>query len=137
MPPRRASAPRYDPQWARTATGKFHRLPHLDPEAEQLASTSGVFVIWHAGVRPAWVYVDHSSNLAQALHAAAADETIMSYEANGGLYVTWARIPADHHEGVTAHLTATLRPRVPPRAALPDDAFPIPVLAPGQTAESD
>lgn len=137
MPPRRPPPPRYDPQWARTPAGKFHRLPHLDPEAEQLSSASGVFVIWHAGVQPAWVYVDHSRNLAKALHVAANDETIMSYEANGGLYVTWALIPADHHEGVTAHLIATLRPRVPLPIALPHDAFPIPVLAPGQTAESD
>jgi hypothetical protein len=127
-----AQRPRYDPKWARTPAGKFFRLPHVDPEAEGLDGISGVFVVWHAGVSPDWVYIGHSRDLAAAMHAVAGDPDVMLFEINGGLFCTWARIHADHCHGVAAHLIATLRPRVPSASALPPDVVPIPVLAPGQ-----
>ena len=124
--------PRFDPCWGRTRAGKFYRLPHLDPEKEDLAGVSGVFVIWHAGVRSRWVHVGHADDLAAALHAVVGNPEVMSYERNGGLYVAWARIHPDHREGVAAHLTGALRPSVATAEPLPDDVVPIPVLAPGQ-----
>lgn len=127
-----ARPPCFDPRWVRSPGGKFFRLPHLDPEAEGLSGVGGVFVVWHAGVSPAWVYVGCGDDLAQAFHAIAANAEVMAYEANGGLFATWARFRRDHCYGVAAHLTACLRPRVAAAEALPDGVQPIPVLIPGQ-----
>ncbi len=128
---RHVVAPRFDPNWARSASGRYQRLVFLEPDRVGLAGESGIFVIWHAGVAPAWIYVDHASDLGEALLAAMADPVIMSYEANGGLFVTWAGIAPDYCEGMVCHLARALRPVIKPRSCNLDEAFPIPVVAPG------
>jgi hypothetical protein len=121
----------FDPHWARSPGGRFFRLNYLDPEAEQLSGASGVFVIWHGGVRPSWVYVDGGDDLATSLHAIVGNEDVMSFEVNGGLFVTWALIRPECLEGVLAHLIRALRPRIPPPVPPPVDTMLIPVLIPG------
>lgn len=120
---------RYDPAWVRTPRGRYFRLVHLDPEAEDLSGAGGVLVVWHAGLWPAWVYVAAASDLARALHHLADDDDIMSYEANGGLYVTWSFLRPEYRDGVVAYLVERLRPKVLPNPAAAN-AVPIPVLSP-------
>lgn len=120
-----------DPRWARNRQGKFFRFVHLDPEAEGLAGTGGVFVVWHGGVQPAWVYVGATSDLAVALHELSGNAEIMDYERRGGLFLTWAAIRGDCRDGIVSYLSRTLRPRVASTAPMAADVVPLPVLLPG------
>lgn len=104
--------PALDPEWARNRHGKFHRLMMLDTEAEQLNGQTGVFVIWHSGVKPQWVYVGASDNLGHAIDRAAEDDDIASYEVNGGLFVTWSPILKERQGGVLKYLEKAMEPVV-------------------------
>lgn len=122
---------RTDPQWAKSPAGNFHRFVHLDPEKCGLSGVSGVYVIWHGGVLPGWVYLGKSHNLARAFHLLADNQDIMSYEVNGGLFVTWALIAGECQDGVVKHLNEVMKPKVGNRKVPGDNVVPIPVLAPG------
>ena len=123
---------RYDPHWARTPGGRYHRLAHLDVEDCNLVGQSGIFVCWHAGVQPTWVYVGRADDLAAAIAAIAEDERIVSYEAHGGLFITWACVRGEYCEGMVLYLTRALNPLVRDFVDPDDeDAFPIPVRSPG------
>jgi hypothetical protein len=102
----------FDPAWARSPKGQFFRLIHLDPEEEGLSGVGGIFVVWHAGLWPQWVHVSAAEDLAAAIHRLADDAGVMSYEVNGGLFVSWALIPPAHREGTVAYLTGRLRPAI-------------------------
>ena len=125
-----ASAEPMDPNWARSAGGRFHRLAKLDPEAEGLSRVGGVYAIWHAGVRPAWVYVGHSEDLADSFHHVGRNNDIMGYDANGGLYASWCLIREEYRNGVARHLQDTLNPLVDNVVVAGMDVPPIPVIAP-------
>ncbi|TVR97471.1 MAG: hypothetical protein EA406_09570 [Rhodospirillales bacterium] len=130
-----ATTDRYDPAWARTTRGRYYRLVHLDPEAENLAGAGGVLVVWHAGFWPAWVYVASARDLAHALHDLANNDDVMSYETNGGLFVTWSFLRPEYRDGVVTYLLERLRPKVLP-ASPPVQATPIPVLSPTEPSRS-
>jgi hypothetical protein len=104
----------FDPGWARSPRGLFFRLIHLDPEKEGLSGVGGIFVIWHAGVRPQWVCVAAAEDLAAAIHRMADDADVMSYEVNGGLFVSWALVQPAYRSGAVAYLTGRLRPAIGP-----------------------
>lgn len=106
------TGPPIDIDWVRNKRGKFHRLTHLDTMSEGLRGLSGVFVIWHSGVKPGWVYVGRADNLASALDAAQNDDDIDQYEINGGLYVTWFPVVDQHQNGVVKFLHDTMKPKV-------------------------
>ena len=125
-----ASGPAMDPKWVRSAAGKFFRFSRLDPEAEGLSKLSGVYVIWHAGVKSGWVYVGRSKDLAGELHTLADNDEIMGYESRGGLFVTWATIRDEFQDGVVRFLTDSLDPKVE-NPGTKRKADPIPVLSPG------
>lgn len=129
------AGPPEDPKWSRSASGHFRRFTTLDPEAEGLSGKSGVFVIWHGGLRPRWVYVAASADLAGALHEAGEDADIMAFEVNGGLVVSWAFIRAEFQGGVVKYLNEAMDPLVEnPAAAVSKDA-PIAVVFPGKGAK--
>lgn len=119
-----------DPNWATSASGRFHRLVRLDPEAEGLARLGGVYVVWHAGVRPAWVFVGHTEDLAGTFHHVAGNDDIMGFDVNGGLYVSWCLIREEYRDGVVRHLQDTLKPLVDNVAVAGTDVLPVPVIAP-------
>ncbi len=100
------TGPPIDVDWVRNSRGKFHRLLHLDTTSEGLKGLSGVYVIWHSGVKPGWVYVGRADNLASALDAAQDNEDIDEYEINGGLLSS----PAPRRR-----TTPKWRPQVPAR----------------------
>ena len=125
--------PPEDPQWVKAAQGKFARLLRVDPEKEGLAGVSGVVVIWHAGVRPRWVFIGYDADLAVYLHSIGRNRAIMDYEINGGLYVTWSLIRAEFQPGVVKYLSGLLKPLVENPALLNIDEDPIPVIAPSHS----
>lgn len=131
-PAKAYAGPPLDPQWARNKRGKFSRLLHLDTLAEGLTGLSGVYVIWHSGVKPGWVYVGKAADLAAALDAALDNEDIMEYEKNGGLYVTWSPILEKRQNGVLRFLHDTMQPKVesPEAAAIQDG--PVNVVLPSR-----
>jgi len=126
-----------DPNWARSARGRFHRLIRLDPEAEGLSRLGGVYVIWHAGVRPEWVFVGHTEDLADTFHHVGRDRDIMDYDVNGGLYVSWCLIREEYRDGVVRHLHDTLKPLVANVAVAGTDVPPVPVVAPRREPAGD
>ncbi len=132
-----ASGPRMDPKWVRNAAGRFYRFVRLDPEAEGLSGVSGVFVIWHAGVKSGWVYVGRSNDLAAELNKLADNDEIMDYDSRGGLFVTWSRIRDEFQAGVVRYLTESLKPQVGNPSARGIGAKPIPVLSPGAKPDAD
>ena len=129
---RPASTPAFtvpqDPQWARSPKGGSFNFMRLDPEEYDLAKASGVFVIWHGGVKPEWLYVGRSDDLASALHALGDNEDILSYENRGGVFVTWAFVKNDFQDGVVFYLTDLLKPLVENPGV--KKATPIPVTTP-------
>ncbi len=119
-----------DPRWVRSATGRFHRLVHLDPEAEGLKGVHGVYVVWHSGVKPMWVFIGKSKSLADTFHDLGDDQDIMSYEIHGGLFVTWAPIRDEFQDGVVRYLNLNLKPLVRNPALPGADVEPIAVMPP-------
>ena len=119
-----------DPEWARNRKGKFSRLSHLDPAAEGINGLGGVYVIWHSGVKPGWVYVGRSDDIGAALQDALENEDIMEYERNGGLYVTWSPVLKRSQNGVLRFLHEGMKPKVPNPIVGDIKDGPINVLAP-------
>ena len=130
QPKAKYDGPPLDPEWARNKRGKFHRLSHLDTTAEGLNGKAGVYVIWHSGVKPGWVYVGRSDNLATAIDAATDDGDIMSYEINGGLFVTWSPVLNNRQNGVVRFLTDTMKPKIENPDARGIKDGPVNVLVP-------
>lgn len=124
-----------DPKWVKSESGDFFRLNELDPEDEGLSGTGGVFVVWHGGVQPGWVFIGKSTDMAQTILDVSANDAITAYAVNGGLCVSWCPVRANYHDGVVRHLTDTLQPKVPNPDAPGDDVIPIPVLSPGAAAQ--
>jgi len=127
--------PPEDPRWSRSASGLFRRFAKLDPEAEGLEGKGGVFVIWHGGLRPRWVYAGSSGDMAKALHEVAADDDVMAYEVNGGLFVSWAFIKEEFRGGVVKYLNEAMDPLVENSAAAALEDDPIAVIFPGKGAK--
>lgn len=119
--------PPIDPEWVRNRNGKFHRLIHLDTVVEGLTNLGGVFVIWHSGVKPNWVFVDKATDLASAIDAALDNQEIMDYEKHGGLFVTWSPIKPEFRGGVLRYLHDNMKPEVQNSGAagLKDDPIPV------------
>ncbi len=121
-----------DPKWARSPSGHFRRFINFDPEEEGLSGKGGVFVVWHGGLRPRWVYAGASADLARALHELADEDEVMAFEVNGGLFLTWAGIRQEYRNGVVKFLNEAMDPLVENPAAFVGDDAPIPVVFPGK-----
>jgi len=99
-----------DPYWQRDEKGRFFRLLALKPSRKDLARRGGVFVVFHAGLRPGWVYVGGTANLGAAVDILQDHTGLIALESRGGLFFTWAYIKADLQDGVVAFLRAKMRP---------------------------
>lgn len=123
-----------DPKWVRAPSGGFHQLLDLDPDEAGIRGVGGVFVIWHGGIRPEWVYAGESPNIARALDQLVDNPDITQYKTHGGLFVTWSLVKEEFRRGVLLYLMRTLRPLVNnPRAPTEETEYtkPIAVLVPG------
>lgn len=119
-----------DPKWARTSDGTFHRMAFLEPEAEGLGGKSGVYVIWHGGVRPGWVILGRTNNLASTLESLGEEKDVTYYEINGGLFVTWSMVRENLQDGVVLYLQKILRPLLDTPSPPRKNAVPVPVIPP-------
>ena len=122
---------RTDPKWARSRKGNFHRLTYLRPETEGLDGASGIYVVWHGGLKPEWITVGKSTNLTRDLDSLSDNEDIEYYEKRGGVFVTWSLIRAEFQDGVLKYLIDTLDLQEPPTKLPGKKVEPIPVFPPG------
>lgn len=128
--------PPIDPDWARNRNGKYFRLIRFDPVVEGLRGIGGVFVIWHSGVKPRWVYVAMTNDLAPDMEAAMDRDDIMEYDINGGLFITWSPIKPEFRPGVFRYLHENMDTLVPNPEAKGVKADPIRVLQPGRREQA-
>jgi hypothetical protein len=132
-----AVGPPVDPHWVKSPIGNFYKFNSLDPEDLGLEGKSAVFVIWHAGVRPGWVYVAQTGDLAKALHEIAENDEVMQYDARGGLYVSWSLIKQEFQNGVVRYLTNSMDLLVENPNEPGMKITPVAVLAPGMEPKKE
>lgn len=121
-----------DPNWVNTPTGGFYSFLELDPEEMGLENIGGVYVIWHAGVKPEWVYAGHGANLASEFHNAGNNKDITYYEKNGGLFVAWAPVKDMYRPGVVKFLEESFKTLVANPDAYTEKTRPVPVIPPAK-----
>ncbi|KAA5606636.1 hypothetical protein F1188_04680 [Roseospira marina] len=125
-----------DPMWQRDSANRFYRLLAMRPGKPNLKGHSGVFVLFHKGVRPGWVYVGATGDLDTAIDRLQSHREISDLERRGGLFMTWAYIRADKRDGVVAYLRSRMAPEVTDPAldtdlgCHPERAKPVPVQLP-------
>jgi len=123
--------PPIDPQWATASGGGYFRLVGLDPEAMGLSGASGIFIVWHGGARPGWVYAAKSQDMEKALFELSENKDVMYFNSRGRLFVSWALIRPEYQDGVLRHLADTLDLQVENPSMPGDKVAPIPVFPPG------
>jgi len=119
-----------DPGWAHNSKGGFHSFLEIDPEELNLSGASGVYLIWHAGVRPEWVYVDESNDLASDFHDAGTNTEITHFEGNGGLFVSWAPVRPEYRKGVVKYIETNFITLVKSACAYTNETKSVPVSPP-------
>lgn len=125
-----------DPKWKHGEGGRFPKFLDLDPEAAGLKGVTGVFAIWHTGVKPEWVYVGESADLAKSFFELGEDKEILQYQNRGSLYCSWCFILPKFQPGAVCYLTLALKPVVEnPNCPNRENVELVPVLPPGMTME--
>ncbi len=124
-----------DPGWVTTREGGFFEFLSLDPEEIGLSGVGGVYLIWHGGVRPEWVFTGHTNDMAAAFHSAGQNKEITYYENNGGLFVAWAPVLADYRPGVVKYIEENFKTVVASSEMYTDKTLPVPVFAPKRRAK--
>jgi hypothetical protein len=92
----------------------------------KMDSTSGVYVIWHAGQSP-WTVRVGQGDIAARLAAHGNDTAILAHASKGPLHVTWAALQAGYLDGVERYLADQLQPLVGDRHPA---VVPVPVNLP-------
>lgn len=121
-----------DPGWFRTQRGGFPDLFDLEPDEVGLTGKGGVFLIWHGGVKPEWVYVGHGPDMAQSLFDIGKNKDVIYYENRGGLFVTWAFVLDQYRDGVVKFLQENLPTVVISQNTYDEETQPVPVFSPGK-----
>ncbi len=119
-----------DPGWVKSPSGRYHRFIVFDAEKAGLAGIGGIYAIWHGGVRPGWVAIGKSNDLAATFQELSGNEDIRNYNVRGGLFVSWALIQEDYRDGVLRFLNDSMKPLVPNPDIPGEDVTPIPVIGP-------
>jgi hypothetical protein len=112
-----------DPGWVKSPEGRFHRFIVLDAEKAGLTGIGSIYAIWHGGLRPEWVSIGKSEDLA-------GNEDIRNYNVCGGLFISWALIRQDYRDGVLRFLNDSMKPLVPGPDIPGENVTPIPVIGP-------
>lgn len=125
-----------DVGWVRSPKNQFYNFLNLDPEEMGLKGASGVYVIWHGGLRPEWIYIGQAQDLARALEGIRDNDEVMDYQRHGSLFVTWSEIKPEFQAGVVKYLNQVIPPIVRDSVD-PDegeeDEPPIAVFPPGMS----
>ena len=112
--------------WGKCTDGKWCKLNTLDLTSKALDG-EGVYIIWHGGRTPRWVYVGQGV-IRDRLSAHRDDPRIQKYVASV-LYATWAKVGTNDRDGVEAYLAKVCDPLVGERRPT---AAPISVNLPGE-----
>lgn len=121
--------------WVRNRNGNFFKLVTLNAAKAGIAG-GGVFVVWHSGVKPHWVMVGQSDDLARTIDALRDDMELLEYDARGGLFVSWALIKPEYRAGIVKYLHDTMEPLLERGGSIDAKVEPIPVLAPGAKGDA-
>jgi hypothetical protein len=117
--------------WIRSPKNKFYNFLNLEPEEVGLKRVSGVYVIWHGGLRPEWIYIGQTDDLAQAFENLRGNDEVMEFQGHGSLFVTWSEIRQEFQAGVVQYLNNILKPIVANPKPPDKDETPIAVYPPG------
>jgi hypothetical protein len=98
--------------WQRDEHGYFFRLLRLHPAEAGLSGIGGVYVMWHRGVRPQWIYMGATDDLGESIGQARDTQEVLSFEGRGSVYVTWAPIKSEYRDGVAVYLRNSLNPEI-------------------------
>ncbi len=104
---------------------------YLRPGNEGLDGVSGIYVVWHGGLKPEWITVGKSANLTRDLEALSDNDDIEYYERRGGVFVTWSQIRNEYQDGALRYLIDVLDLLVPPAKLPARNIEPIPIFPPG------
>ena len=55
-----------------------------------------MYIAWHGGVKPAWVYAGETPDLARSIGEMIDNDDITQYEINGRLYVSWSPVMEEY-----------------------------------------
>lgn len=119
--------------WECDPRGYFHRLLGLRSREAGLTKVGGVYVMWHRGLHPKWIYVGASGDLGASIDFARDEQVVLDFEALGNVYVTWAQIKPEFRDGVALYLRTSLDCEIDmvfPTDHVDTEAEPIPVLPP-------
>ncbi len=126
-----------DVAWSKSENDKFRRLPFVELGKENVSGMSAIYVIWHGGVKPGWVYVGLADDLAMDITDAKQSREVMAYDMRGGVFITWQAFPKNMAPGVFAFLTEVLQPEIRnPEVDMYRNKEHVKVLPPGYTQES-
>lgn len=94
--------------WITCGEGRWCSLDQLDLSA--IRTTTGVYVIWHAG-RPSRVVRVGHGNIAERLRQDRDDPEVTRFRERGRLLVTWAAVSGDSdREGIVRFLADRFAP---------------------------
>jgi len=119
--------------------GVYPSLFSLGGHLAGLNGKSGVFTVWHLGVRPQWLRVGAGADLAVCLKALAESLKDSPFRGNGGLFAAWALLAPGRCPGIVTYLCTRLHPVSQDMAVAGETAWstvPAPVafpLPPGTT----
>ena len=88
--------------------GRYPRLMAFDPT--RLSGRSGIYALWHLGVRPLWLRVGYASDLGAAAAFLAAAPLIGAYSVHDGPFLSWSFCEAAEAAGLVKYLAARLNP---------------------------
>ncbi len=125
-----------NPKWKHGEGGRFPKFLDLDPDAAGLKGVSGVFAIWHTGLKPEWVYIGASDDLAASFFKFGSDKEILQFQGRGHIYCSWWFLLPKFQPGAVCYLSLALKPVIK-NPDCPDRNYVelIPVLPPGMTME--
>jgi hypothetical protein len=95
--------------WIKRSNQSWHKLLEID--FEELASTHGVYVLWHGGF-PSRIVRVGCGELGGELRGCITDPRVMHFQRFGPLFVTWAAVAPAGSDGVQRHLADRLRPLI-------------------------
>ncbi|MCK5296903.1 MAG: hypothetical protein KAJ75_08430 [Alphaproteobacteria bacterium] len=99
-------------KWKGSAKGNPLRLLHVRTKKAGLDGVGGVFLIWHLGVQPNWVYIGAAEDVGDTIEEIKDNLEITDYERRGGLYMMWAPFKKEYWSGVVLFLRDELKPEV-------------------------
>jgi hypothetical protein len=88
--------------------GRYPRLLSFDPA--RLGGRSGIYVLWHLGVRPQWLRVGYASDLGATTAALAVTPSIMAYSVHDGPFFSWRFCRPEDAAGMVKFLAGRLNP---------------------------